>query len=287
MGYLPIIMDSEITPLHKSRLSVFRRVLRPLIRFALARRIPIQVIVDLLKKLYVDVTMEEFSLPEKRLTDSRISVLTGLQRKDIKAIRETADDDATWFASAGPLPRLVARWRSAADYQDEDGNPLSLPKTGPGPSFESLVGMISHDIHARTVLDDLIALGLVTTDEDKITLIAEAFLPRADENALLGYLSNNLGDHATAAVANVLSAPAAAPHFERAVHYNYLSADSLNDLEALSRRLQQQTLEQINAHALALQVQDRGDPAARGRFRCGAFILCEGITDRAKEESAQ
>ena len=90
-------------------------------------------------------------------------------------------------------------------------------------------------------------LDFAVEDGDEIRLSADAFVSSEDENALLGYLANNVGDHATAVVANVLAAPDDVPHFERAVHYNRLSADSLKELEALSRQLQQKTLEQINA----------------------------------------
>ena len=86
------------------------------------------------------------------------------------------------------------------------------------------------------------------------------------------YLGTNLGDHATAAVSNVLT-PGPAPHFERAVHYNRLTPAAVAELDALSRTLQQQVLEQINARALALQRGGQDDPTARGRFRCGAYVL--------------
>ena len=250
-------MASDANPGDDSTLLVLGRVMRPLIRFVLARRIPIQMVIDLLKRLYVDVSIEEFSLPEKRLTDSRLAVLTGLQRKDIKSIRATDEENSTRSVSVGPLPRLVAHWRGEANYRDKDGSPLVLQRAGPSPSFESLVGLISHDIHARTVLDDLVALGLVTVEEDRVKLIANAFVPRTDEAALFGYLANNLGDHATAAVTNVLAAPKTSPYFERAVHYNQLTQQSLNELDNLSRQLQQHTLEQIEARALDLQRQDK------------------------------
>lgn len=278
-------MKNTDTHLHPSLLLAFNKTLRPLVRFALARRVPIQVMIDLLKRLYVAVCKEEFSLSDKRLTDSRISVITGLQRKDIKIIHMLSDESVSEANHTGPLSRVIAHWRSAPGYQDENGTPLSLTKSGLTPSFDSLVGMISHDIHPRTILDDLLSLDHVVVDEGKITLTADAFLPRTNEDALLGYLANNLGDHATTAVANVLAAPNPAPYFERAVHYNRLSAYSLKELEALSRRLQQQVLEEINARALALQDDDKGSTSATGRFRCGAFIFCQESSEQATKET--
>jgi len=259
------------------------QILHPLVEFALAKRIPIQSAVELLKRKYVLVSQETFSLPDKRLTDSRISVLTGLQRKDIKTIRASDKDESIkWSTEINPLSRLIAHWSATPEYQNKHGTPLPLAKTGQHPSFETLVRTISKDIHPRTMLDDLDSLGLIKSEEDKIILIADAFIPQSDEGTLLKYLANNLGDHAKAAVANVLASPKKAPHFERAVHYNTLTPESLNELETLSRELQQKALEEINAKALTLQKADTDKPDATGRFRCGVFIYSELLSNEPK-----
>ena len=244
-----------------------------MVRFALTKRVPIQAVIDLLKETYLSVCKEEFELPNTRMTDSRISVLTGLQRKEIKSLRTTVASEDTVKINAGPLSRLIARWRGVPEFQDSKGRPKQLKKSGIDPSFESLVEQISKDIHPRTVLDELVALDHVTVDGDLITLTTDAFVPREDKQALLNYLANNLGDHATAAVANVLCDNKHAPYFERAVHYNRLSSDSIRELDALSRQLQQQALEQINAKAISLQSKDSEKPNATGRFRCGSFVF--------------
>ncbi len=267
-----------------SPLGALAKILRPLVKFALARRIPFQAVSDTLKWLYVLVSEENFSLPGKRMTDSRISVLTGLQRREIKVIRSQEEGREASSSSAGPLVRLIAVWRGTQDYQDKTGAPLTLPKIGPAPSFEALSGLVSQDKHPRTLLDDLLSLDLVALEDDAVTLTADAFIPKSDQEGLLDYLANNLEDHATAAVENVLSDEKKAPFFERAVHYNQLSAASLSELDALARQLQQKTLEQISAHALALQTQDRINPSATGRFRCGAFVFCESSQTETDEE---
>jgi hypothetical protein len=60
--------------------------------------------------------------------------------------------------------------------------------------------------------------------------------------------------------------------FERAVHYNRLSSDSLASLDALARRIQRTALSTINEAAQQAQDVDRDRPDATGRFRCGVFI---------------
>lgn len=265
-------------------LAFFGRVLKPLVRFAVARRLSIQVMVDILKRLYISVSQEEFSLPSKRLTDSRISLLTGLQRKDIKAIRNSDEQLVKVASSSGILPRIVAAWQNEPDYQDEDGKPLPLQKLGKSPSFEALVAMISQDTHPRTALDDLMDQGHVVVDEAGVQLSVVSFIPSSDEKALIGYLENNLGDHAEAAITNVMQAPEPPLFFERAVHYNRLTNDSLLELDELSRKLQQEALEVINARAYEFQQKDKSSPDATGRFRCGVFIYKTGPETKSHEE---
>ncbi len=247
------------------------RVLRPLVRLAIARGLRFRDLSERLKEAYISSAERSFGQDGKRLTDSRLSVLTGLQRKDIKAIRSRGPAQPG-APLAGPLPRLIQIWRSAPEFSGPDGGPLALARNGPGGSFEQLAAQVSTDIHPRWMLDELLRLGLVRETGDGLQLLAEAFVPGRGEAASLGYLGGNLGDHAHAAADNVLAAREP-PHFERAVHYNGLTPAALSELEALSRKLQQETLEKIAARAGALQRAARNDPGATGRFRCGAYIL--------------
>lgn len=233
---------------------------------------------DLLKELYVDVCATDFRLDGKRLTDSRINVLTGLQRKDVRAIRGRLEGaQVGGRGGAGPVPRVVAHWIAGPPYSTRAGKPKSLPRLqgGSGPSFESLVSDVSRDIHPRTILDELKRQDLVAHDEDKdrLELREAAFVPSRDDESMLGYFGANVGDHAEAAAANLIAAPEPGPFFERAVHYNQLTPEALDELQALARKLQSGVLSELNTAALRLQKRDAGEPDAVGRFRSGAYIF--------------
>ena len=263
-------------PLSKPFRDALRRILRPVVRLLIARGVRFPELAEILKEIYVDASGRYFRLDQKRLTDSRISLLTGLQRKDIKGLRAALDAASPDHDGEGQglLPRVLAHWSSAAPYADADGNPQVLPRTGETPSFAALVAEVSRDIHPRTVLDEFVRLGLAKYDKerDEITPLKSSFLPSRDETALLGYFGANLGDHAEAAARNLLAAPDPGPFFERAVHYNELTDQSVDELEELARKLQGEALARLNARALELQRQDTANDAPKGRFRCGAFI---------------
>jgi hypothetical protein len=288
MDNFPIsILGDQMTAADSFRNAV-SRVLRPLVRAMIARGLGFPELTDRLKGLYVEAADQHFGLEGKRMTDSRVSLLTGLQRKDVRSLRTRPDRGAPEPQGAGPLPRILARWTAAPPYAARPGQPDRLPRSSAkGASFETLAAEVSRDVHPRTLLDELVRLGLVSHDpeDDTVELTATAFLPSRDDAALTGYFGANLGDHAEATVANLEAAPGPGPFFERAVHYDHLTEKSLDELEAMARALQGEALTQLNALALTLQVRDAGVPGSKGRFRCGAYVYRARVADRAEGET--
>ena len=256
------------------------RILRPLVRAMIGRGLTFPVLSDLLKRLYVDEATGGFGIPGRRMTDSRISVLTGLQRRDIRSLRDLPADPAP--RGHGPLPRVLALWQGDRRFLDETGAPRILPRSAEtGESFETLVAEIGRDVHPRTLLDELCRLGLVDLDAetDRVRLVEDSLVPSRDAALLTGYYAANLGDHAEAAATNLLAAPAPGPFFERAVHYNRLSPRSVEALEQMARARLLALLQDLNAEALARQRLDRGDTGATGRIRIGAFVYHDAGRD--------
>ncbi|WP_172329715.1 DUF6502 family protein [Mangrovicoccus sp. HB161399] len=249
------------------------RILRPLVRAMIGRGLTYPQLAELLKPLFIEQAVRHFGLPGRRMTDSRISVLTGLQRRDIRTLREQSEAPRGPERGHGPIPRLVALWQGDPRFRDASGAPKPLPRSpGAGESFESLVAEIGRDVHPRTLLDEMLRLGLAEAEGDSVRLLEDSLVPSRDEEMMLRYYAANLGDHAEAAAANLLAAPEPGPFFERAVHYNKLSAASLDALEEMARSRQLALLKELNTEALRLQRQDMEQGAAAGRIRIGAFV---------------
>ncbi|MEM0935156.1 MAG: DUF6502 family protein [Pseudomonadota bacterium] len=259
------------------------RVLRPLVRAMIGRGLGFPELSQLLKELYVEEAQRSFRLERTRVTDSRISLLTGLQRRDVKAIREDVQRPREIARAPGPVSRVLALWSGDDAYLDETGAPRPLPRTGEASSFESLVAEIGRDIHARTVLDEFLRLELAEIDPaGRVALRVDALIPSPDETMLIAYFANNLGDHAEAAAANILAAPEPGPFFERAVHYNRLTQASVDALDEMARARAMEMLNAMNAAALARQKADAGNPEAHMRFRSGAFVYISAMDSETK-----
>ena len=77
-------MKSKIE--HKLQAAVVR-LLKPLVRILLRNGIPFGVFEELARWTYVDVAFQESSLPGRKLTDSRVAILTGLSRKEVSRLK--------------------------------------------------------------------------------------------------------------------------------------------------------------------------------------------------------
>ncbi len=270
-----------------------KEVLRPLVKLLIARGVTAPGLYAVLKELYVEVAIQAFQLDGKPPTDSRVNMLTGVHRKNVREIRQSGE------ASDRPLERrvsvmttVVGRWLADPATTDEAGAPRPLPRqSSDGPSFDALVEAVNTDIRPRTILDELINRGVVDLDEaaDEVRLHAEALLPRESEIERYHFFGRNLGDHMAAAIENVLTEKGPAPFLERAVFYNNLRAASVDEIEARARALAADSLAELNRMGYARQNEDaesgNGEDKPGERFRYGVYFYRED--EAARDEGRE
>lgn len=250
---------------------VLPALLRPLVRLLISRGVTFPMLQRLLKTLYVDSAAADFRIDATAPTDSRISLLTGVHRRDVRDIRSGTRDPDETRQTTTLLATVVGRWLADPELTDGEGRPRALPrKSTRGSSFETLVQSVNRDVRPRTVLDELMRQDLVTESAGGfLSLRPDAAVGPADSESKLVFFADNLGDHLSAAAANLDSADP--PYFERAVFYNRLTPASADEIEEQARKLSADLLVQINALAAERQAADKDDSTATERFRLGVF----------------
>ncbi|MGB1311935.1 MAG: DUF6502 family protein [Leucothrix sp.] len=253
------------------------KLLKPLVRLLLSFRIAFPQLAELLKSTYVEVAEKEFTLEDKPQTDTRLSLLTGIHRKDIKRLRNQITETAAAPAVISTGGRLVARWVSEEKYRDSNNAPLPLPLKGKQdePSFESLVqDVFKQDIRPRVILDEWLNLGVVSMSRDKIiTLNTQAFIPSKGLDEKAFFLGHNLADHFAASTHNLLDQQPA--FFERCIYYDGLSDESIEALRELVANRGMETLMALNELAMSLKTKDMAKVENKQRLNIGLYVYHE------------
>ncbi len=259
----------------KALISAIKRLLRPLVRLLIAKGIGLPALIDVLKEVFVSVADQDFPTAGKKQTDSRISVLTGVHRKDVKRLRSLQAEEFVAPRSIGLGPMVVARWVSTAASIDAQGQPRPLPRqpeSPGGPSFDGLVESVSKDIRPRALLDEWVRLGVARLDaQDRVVLNRSAFVPEKGFDEKAFYLGRNVHDHLAAASNNLLGL--GNPALERSVHYTGLTPESAKVVTETAERLGMQSLLAVNRLALDLADQDKGKAEASRRLNFGLYLF--------------
>ena len=261
-----------------SLVRALRRVLRPLVRLMLASGATYPWVSELIKALFVEVAEEDVRIGDKPPTDSRVSLVSGVHRKEVNRLRREKVSGAESIPSVVSLgAQLVAVWLASPRYLDEGGRPRPLARfasEGGELSFEALVAGLHSDIRPRVVLDEWLRLGVVHFDgEQRVCLNVDAFVPAEGFDEKAFYFGHNLHDHISAAAHNLSGAPK--PFLDRSVHYDALSAASVASLAAQSEKAGMAALLAINKSAMALEQGDADQPSPRQRITFGIYFYTE------------
>ncbi|MBB5019181.1 hypothetical protein HNQ59_002479 [Chitinivorax tropicus] len=139
--------------------------LRALARVAISYGIPHQTLNSMNKQAFFNEAKHYAPIKGKPNSDSRIAMLTGLSRRDVRQLREEGPAEP-------PKPNLnwlISRqWSSLPQFLDEHGKKKPLPRTrhmGGEVSWEALVESLCQEVRPRTVLDEWLRLQLAVLDE--------------------------------------------------------------------------------------------------------------------------
>lgn len=258
--------------LHKALTAAVLRILRPLVRILMRNGVSYGEFSDLSKWVYVDVANREFAIQGRKQSISRISVITGLNRKEVsKQLEIGHPDDQDGLHEYNRAARVISGWVADHHYCDEGDEPRQLDFDTGSPSFTQLVKQYSGDIPARAILDELLRVGAVSVLEDnRIRLNSRAYIPATGEAEKMNILGTDVSDLIATIDHNLSSEDK--PMFQRKVSYDNLPVEALPKLQQMTAEKGQQLLEEFNQW---LSTQDRDsnpDVKGTGQMRAGIAL---------------
>jgi hypothetical protein len=251
---------------HNALVAAIFRLLRPLVRLLLRQGIPYGVMADVVKQVYVDVAFQEFGLPRRKQSVSRVSIITGLSRKEVARLRQLDRwDDHEAMQQYNRAARVISAWVREPAFHDASGRPALLPVEGDDASFSALVRRYSGDMPVRAILDELLRVGAVEQLADgSIRLLARSYVPAAGEVEKLEILGSDVADLIATIDWNLHCSPSEA-YFQRKVQYDNLPVEVMPTLRTLARERAQALLEQLD---LWMSGRDRDvNPTVQGSGR--------------------
>ena len=195
---------------------------KPLVRLLVSQGLTHAEFSEVAKEVYVEVAIRHFE-PSERVNKSRIAVLTGLTRKEVKNVIDRAIESSALEKTKSRPSRVLSGWYEDPKFTGPYGIPLELPyesQTEEQASFTELVKTYSGDMAPRQMLNEMLRSGSVVEIEGMYKAVSRLYEP----TALSPELIQRLGDigyrfFSTAAL-NITKEGQGTGYFERAVYAN-------------------------------------------------------------------
>jgi hypothetical protein len=145
---------------------------------------------EVAKAAFVDVASSDFGIRGRPTNISRVAVMTGLTRKEVRRVRDkiVAGEDAV-TVNATPVGRILHNWYAVDEFLDDNGKPAVLPFAGDTASFSRLVRLTGGDIPPGALRTELKRVGCVAeTDDGRLQLIKRSYVPDVAHENLIGSL---------------------------------------------------------------------------------------------------
>ena len=153
---------------------------------------------EISKGVFVEAATKEYGIRGRPTNVSRVSILTGIGRKEVRRQRELMEQ-----ADAEALPskttdatRVLSAWHQDPVFADVQGQPRVLPLEGPAPSLEALCARYASDVPVSAMYKELKRAGAVEDTPEGLRVLQRYYMPaRVDAQWLInaGSVMRDLG----------------------------------------------------------------------------------------------
>ncbi|MDX1498439.1 MAG: DUF6502 family protein [Woeseiaceae bacterium] len=198
-------------------LRALRLLLRPIARILLRTGVIWKEFAEISKATFVEVASEDFGIRGRPTNISRVAILTGFTRREVRRLREVLDrENPESFERMNYATRVLTGWFTDPEFIDEKGHPRVLAANGTNPSFESLCRKYSGDVAATTLLKELRHVGAVAeTDGGRLVAKTRYYMPALTDPGQVLRSGGVLEDIGSTVAYNLHRQPEDPSRFER------------------------------------------------------------------------
>jgi len=150
-------------------LAAFQLVMRPIVKILFRYGIGFNELSESIKTAFVDVATSEFGIRGRPTNISRVAVMTGLTRKEVRRLRDKIDaGNQSVKVKLTPIMEILHRWHAEEEFLASSGQPAPLPFSGDKKSFSSLVKQFGGDVPPGAMRTELKRVGCIEEDADGV-----------------------------------------------------------------------------------------------------------------------
>lgn len=269
-----IVPDMDIDA-QRPVLTACRIWLRPVARWLLRSGVTWKEFAELSRNVFVAIASEEFGIRGRPTNVSRVALLTGLARREVRRERLAADAPVPQAEEAlNHASRVLSGWHLDAEFVDEQGRPLPLPADGDGASFARLLKRYAGDIPATALIKELLKSRSIERHGDEYRVLRRYYMPRPMDGRSVERAGNVLAD-IVATVEHNLSRKADEPtRFEGRAQNRHVDPRHLPAFRAFLEREGQGLLERVDDWLASHEVAATAEAGApRLRLGVGVYAI--------------
>lgn len=259
--------------INKVLLAAAVKLLKPLVRILLRNGVAYGAFVEIVKWVYVEVAGSEFRIPNRKNSLSRISVVTGIPRKEVARVAGVPhpEDHAT-TQRYNRAARVVSGWVRDTDFAGEGGKPAELPLEGEK-SFSELVRRHGGDVPVKAVLDELSRVDCATVLKDgRVKLLVNEYVPGSEKDDLLNILGVDVADLIKTIDHNMTRSVSEESRVQLQVCYDNMPESVMPRLRMLSREKARQIMKELDQWMASHDRDSNPSLAGDGRVRAGLGV---------------
>jgi hypothetical protein len=240
-----------------------RMMLKPLVKLLISQGVSHGDFSEAAKDVYVEVAIRHFDKATK-VNQSRIAILTGLTRKEVKNVIDRAMRSEPHGKNFSRPSRVLAGWHSDPLFLGPYGVPLEIPYESPVdggiPSFVDLVRTYSGDMAPRPMLKELMRIGAVVESENgTFKVLRRDFIPEALSAELVERLGEVTHNFFSTAARNIEKKGPDGGLFERIVFAeNGVTDQAVGLFDAFVKHRGQEFLEELDNWLVAREKEEKG-----------------------------
>lgn len=218
-----------------------------------ASGVGIDVLIHAAKRAYLTEAMDAVTRLDGRANISRLSVATGMTRKEVSALLKHAENVLSTSGARGQhrALRVLKGWMTDSRFRNRKGRPCELSYRGNLPSFSQLVRLYAGDVTPKSVLRELQRMEVIAiTGAGRLRLRSTRSRNNMEMNYRLADLASLFEEFAFSAIHADDKPPTSSSMFG----YKRVTASSARDAAHLMRRFSSRAtalLEDFQRWALA------------------------------------